>query len=240
MQEFMGNFEYKHETTEDGSPTLRLAPTWEPMHALDGAYTETLYIYAPTIADALKTKETPRILSVGLGLGYNEILTACEALKKSKNTQVFVDSYESIPELRQNFQNWIKNKEAELAPTYEKILALFAKTYSQAEESIKAYLKAQITSGKLTLHDAITPTTKFEKSQGILFDAFSSKSSPELWTEEFLNYFVETATDKTCYLSTYASKGTLHRTLRQYNFESEKRKGFGKKRESTFARREIS
>lgn len=238
MQENSTPFEFKSELTEDGSPTVRLPPTWEPMHALDGAFTETLYIYQPTVRDALKASQNTRIISIGLGLGYNEILTACECIQQNKNAHV--DSYESVPELREYFKKWINNQPNPFQDIYEKVLSLFVNSYSLNAVQVKEKLKQQIRSEQLVLHPAITPETQFERSNGIFFDAFSSKSSPELWTDEFLEHFVKTATAETCYLSTYASKGALHRTLRAHKFVSEKRAGFGKKRESTFAHRIIS
>lgn len=235
MQENTDSFQFKSELTEDGSPTVRLPPTWEPMHALDGAFTETLYIYQPTVRDALKASQNTRIISIGLGLGYNEILTACECIKQNKPTHI--DSYESVAELRDYFTQWINNEQNPFQHIYDNILTLFANSYSLNAEQVKEKLKQQLHSEQLALHAAITPQTQFQKSHGIFFDAFSHKSSPELWTEEFLEHFVKTATAETCYLSTYASKGALHRALRSHNFISEKRAGFGKKRESTFAYR---
>ncbi len=236
MQEDTGHFEYKSEHTEDGSPTLRLPPTWEPMHALDGAYTETLYIYAPTVQQALQVAHPARIISVGLGLGYNEILIAAEALKLGVGT-VRIDSYESVPELRNFFAAWIRGETSPLDFVYTAIAELYANTYERPALEFREFLKNSLQRGEFQLLPAITAKTQFQKSQGILFDAFSSKSSPELWDETFLNHFIKTAAAPTCHLSTYASKGTLHRTLRSHGFVSEKRAGFGKKRESTFAQR---
>lgn len=239
MQEYTSQFEYKSELTEDGSPTLRLPPTWEPMHALDGAYTETLYIYRPTVEQALKTAKPARIISIGLGLGYNEILVAAEALKAGAD-RVFIDSYESVPELREYFQKWICKESSPLDSIYDTIVSLYANTYGIQATSLRKFLHDKWTTEELRLYSAITPQTQFQQSQGILFDAFSSKSSPELWDEDFLNRFADTAAGPTCFLSTYASKGTLHRALRSHGFITEKRAGFGKKRESTFAQKSIN
>lgn len=240
MQEFTASFEYKAEVTGDSSPTLRLPPTWEPMHALDGAFTETQYIYAPTVAAALDTTPEPRILSVGLGLGYNEILIACEALVKNK-PKVHIDSYESVDALRIFFRDWILQPDAipeDIARIYNQILGLYCEKYDLKSKSVTDFLKSLLQNHQLQLLGAISAETAFTPSQGILFDAFSSKSSPELWTEEFLKLFLKKACADHCYLSTYASKGTLHRSLKLHGFTTEKKPGFGAKRESTFAQRQ--
>lgn len=232
-------FEYKTESTSDNSPTLRLPPTWEPMHALDGAFTETQYIYGPTVASALKTSTPSRLLSVGLGLGYNEVLIACEALTQ-KTTTVFIDSYESVIQLRQFFASWILQQPEvpeDMISIYDRILELYSQKYNLQQQEIHEFLAHLLTTQQLQLHEAITPQTPFTPAHGILFDAFSSKSSPELWTEDFLNSFLKTASAPTCFLSTYASKGTLHRALKNNQFSTEKKPGFGFKRESTFAQR---
>jgi hypothetical protein len=232
----MQSFEYKKEQTEDGSPTLRLGPTWEPMHALEGAFTETLYIYQPTIRNALNASETARVLSIGLGLGYNEILFACETIKMNVRGAA-IDSYESVEPLRTGFSQWIQNKPTELSSIYNDILSLYSKSYEISESTILQKLNSLYDTGTLRLYPTIDNTTPFQKSQGILFDAFSSKSSPELWTEEFLNSFLTIAADNVCFFSTYASQGNLNRALKNHNFNVEKKAGFGKKRESTFAQK---
>lgn len=236
MQEYTPQFEYKSETTEDGSPTLRLPPTWEPMHALDGAFTETLYIYAPTVDLALKSAVPARILSVGLGLGYNEMLIGAEALKANVDS-VYIDSYESVPELRQYFSSWLRDGDSPLNPTYDAIAEYYSKHYNIPTSRLRAFLLLAHEAQALRVHEAINGETQFKSSHGILFDAFSGNSSPELWDETFLNRFLNMAAAPTCFLSTYASKGSLHRALKSNGFNTEKRAGFGKKRESTLAHR---
>ncbi|MCB9072038.1 MAG: hypothetical protein H6623_00330 [Bdellovibrionaceae bacterium] len=230
----MQTFEFRREITGDGSPTLRLPPTWEPMHALEGAFTETLYIYQPTIAQALEIVKCPRILSIGLGLGYNEILTVCEALKADR-LHLFLDSYESVEQLQTQFTSWIYDSPSLLTDIYDDIAQRFANHYQIDPQQIKKILQHWLNEKQLVLHSAITATSRFQTSHGILFDAFSSKSSPELWTEDFLDSFLTFTKETPCFLSTYACKGNLTRALRKHGFSVEKRAGFGKKRESTFA-----
>lgn len=96
------------EKTQDGSPTLRRHEptrsdfqTGESMHHSGGAWEETLYIYKPVIE---KIKEwnisKPAFLSVGLGLGYVELMIAKEFVG---NSDVRISSYEIVPELKEYF-----------------------------------------------------------------------------------------------------------------------------------------
>jgi hypothetical protein len=73
--------------TADGSLTACFGEG-ETMHSLRGAFNETVYIYG-TALDRARSAATrssqlsfsPRTLSLGLGLGYVEILSAAYALK---------------------------------------------------------------------------------------------------------------------------------------------------------------
>ena len=53
--------EYKHFVTADGSPTLSLPPTWERMHAEEGAFTERQIIYQPLVENAFDTIKEPKM-----------------------------------------------------------------------------------------------------------------------------------------------------------------------------------
>lgn len=228
--------QYRHITTEDGSPSLSLPPTWEPMHSLEGAFSETLYIYQPTVEAALKNAIKPVFLSVGLGLGYNEILIACETLQH-KRKELKIYSYESENFLIYNFMNWIKGQpsESDLLEVYDRILQRFSECYKLPTSAIKMTLLEWLETNQLKLNNSLSEETTLVPANAILFDAFSSKTTASLWTQDFLNYFFTQSTGDPCYLSTYACTGELKRTLEKYGFEVEKRKGFGKKRQSTFA-----
>ncbi|MNL45541.1 bifunctional tRNA (mnm(5)s(2)U34)-methyltransferase/FAD-dependent cmnm(5)s(2)U34 oxidoreductase [compost metagenome] len=71
---------------------------------------------------------------------------------------------------------------------------------------------------------------------GILYDAFSSKTTPHLWEEEFLKSFFQCAAADAM-VSTYACKATLKRALKDSGFEVIVREGFLGKRNSTLALR---
>ena len=219
--------------TEDGSPTMGLAPTWEPMHARDGAFTETLYIYQPTAERALQHVDQPEFLSLGLGLGYNEMLIVFECLKM-KREPAKIHSYEKMDFLIENFSAWIRGEDAPLSEIYNQILALYSDKYRIPAENARVLLKKLLVDGRLLLNGPFTEATPVPPCHGVFFDAFSSKTSPDLWTPAFLqNFFSHTAS--ICFISTYACTGELKRTLRANGFTLAIQKGFGKKRHSTFA-----
>jgi hypothetical protein len=224
---------FKRHITEDGSPTMSLSPTWEPMHALDGAFTETIYIYQPTAEKALQMVTAPRFLSMGLGLGYNEMLVAFECLKAGQTPEK-IYSYEKMDFLIEHFRRWLLGEATELSDIYDLILQFFCTKYGREETEARSFLKRLLTEDRLELHGPFDEKTPVPACHGIFFDAFSSKTSPDLWTPEFLeNFFSQTA--QPCFISTYACKGTLKRALKANGFILDIQKGFGKKRQSTFA-----
>lgn len=231
-------FEYKTVVTGDGSPTLSLGPTWEHMHALEGAFTETQYIYQPTIEKAFKAVPNPVFLSLGLGLGYNELLIAFEALKNNQTPEL-IASYESVVPLRELFQDWLENKKNPLSPVYDQITELYAGKYGIASADAKELLLKLLHNGKLKLLGAVENET-LPASHAILFDAFSHKTSPELWTQEFLDAFFKKSSAEPCFISTYACNGGLKRALRANSFTLAVQPGFGRKRHSMFAHKILS
>lgn len=225
--------EYKRITTGDNSPTLALPPTWEPMHALEGAFTETLYIYQPTVERALAQIPNPHLISVGLGLGYNELLISAESLKQKKSVGGIL-SYEAVSFLTENFTMWLNGATPALSDIYDDILNLFAKKYELNAFDIKTNLSNLLKEGTFKVLGPME-SSPHERSHAILFDAFSKKTSPELWDETFLENFFSTATQPTCFLSTYACSGVLKRSLVKNGFTLNIIKGYAKKKESTFA-----
>lgn len=229
-------FEYKQVVTGDGSPTLSLGPTWEHMHALEGAFTETQYIYQPTVAKAFQAAAEPVILSLGLGLAYNEMLAGFEAAKSGR-MPASVSSYESVTGLREAFSDWLRDRPSALADIYTRILFLYEEKYGGNAARVKNLLSDWFAEGKLRLLGPVENEAVLPASNAVLFDPFSSKTSPELWTEEFLDSFFNKASARTCFVSTYACKGELKRALRKNGFTLSIQKGFGKKRHSIFAER---
>ena len=108
-------------TTADGSPTLRFrldngASESEAMHSLKGALSETQYIYGTAMELALAQGFAPKILSLGLGIGYVEILAAAVICKHAQHhpdvlEQVYGESFELDADLRQYFLLWATCKD---------------------------------------------------------------------------------------------------------------------------------
>ncbi len=228
------------EPTDDSSFTMRFIDTEtgtasECMHSLRGAFSETDYIYGHAIRSVFSLGLKPHFLSVGLGLGYCEILLAALMLQAGVGVSV-VESFESDARLRVQFSNWMSACDVPHA---------FQKVYDQTLKSSAVLCGVDETQARrllsaIRLRDSLTADTLFDqKFSCIFFDAFSSKSSPELWTQEFLENFFTRACAPSCIFSTYACTGVLKRALRNSGFDVEIRPGFSSKRDSTFAIRQV-
>ncbi len=220
----------------------------ETMHSLRGAFNETVYIYGTALDRARMNLDgvsvtsrgvfTPRTLSLGLGLGYVEILSAAYALKNGATPRG--ESFESVDDLTASFRAWIDGSPEVLVPhsLYEDVARRTSELTGVSVTAIREVLKTAIGKNDWRLSPAMTTATVFSESfQCVAFDAFSSKSTPELWTREFLDQFLKTACGEKCILSTYACTGHLKRALKEAGFTLEIREGYASKRDSTLATR---
>lgn len=226
--------------TADGSPSIdyfQSSDKSESMHNRKGAFSETLYIYLSALQKAHENQLPLSVLSVGLGLGYNEILTAafCE---KYKIKETYLESFESLHELRTPFTAWVEGRSTDDSwfEAYDKICDMTALHFNIPPSTIKDRLLNWKNNSCWLLRNTLENETSFTTPFSvILFDAYSSNTSPQLWDDEFFEQFLPKATRKNCIFSTYAAKGTLNRALKKFGFSIEKREGFGGKRQSTFA-----
>lgn len=222
--------------TADGSPSLR--GETEPMHHLGGAYSETQYIYGEALRRLAEHKELVswNVLVVGLGLGYIELLSVAEALKHQKKIHLL--TYEIEAELVDLFIHWLKGDVEN--KVYDQMLNFFKEdypAYDLKKELFEIYLQGEWEI-RGALDSSSLPSPKY---QLILFDAFSGKTTPNLWTEDFLNVFLMKTVGSSlpAVFSTYACTGVLKRVLHQAGFKVEKRRGFLGKRNSTLAYKQV-
>lgn len=229
---------FEVEITGDGSPSLRLCQgqdKGEAMHHSGGAAEETELIYGRIIHRCFESIDRPHFISVGLGLGYVELTVAREALLKN-NSSFSMDSFELVPELRESFKSWLKGERLseEVGDVYTQVLKYILKETSLSPEDVKKFLYGKYQSQHWALQGPLDHKSTFiSKAHGVLFDAFSAKTTPELWSEEFLVDFFKKTTAENSLVSTYASRATLKRALKAADFLVETREGFKGKRNST-------
>jgi tRNA 5-methylaminomethyl-2-thiouridine biosynthesis bifunctional protein len=231
--------------TADGSPSLSIADHTgyvEKMHHSGGALSESLYIYGDALDEVLKRKWPLRVVSVGLGLGYNELIMAAKAVRHHiQPDQAALFSFEVEPVLVDQFKNWVLTGVSELTHLYEKILAPLSAQANVTGHDILSWLRAAQAESAWHIRRTFPgDAADVKQITCILYDAFSNKMSPELWSESVLNDAIESMSASNCILATYACTGSLKRALKHSKFERWDRRGFAGKRESTFAVREIA
>lgn len=242
--------------TADGSYSLRYSnpahPLTEPMHSSKGAWSETLTIYEPALRMAIAETRAGlplRIASIGLGLGYNEILSVGLWLQAGLSLHdLQLLSFESSHDLIEAFCAFfagLKASEAagvkQLFPVYDDICGRVSQHCAIDESVLKRSLESLINCHDLCFYGELN-TAQLDGldvgtsgSQCVLFDAFSPDSSPDLWAEDFLDLLIARLAGPSCVWVSYASRTVLKRALQRAHFRLEKRPGFAGKRESTLA-----
>jgi tRNA U34 5-methylaminomethyl-2-thiouridine-forming methyltransferase MnmC len=224
--------------TADGSPTLKFFRAdgyVEKMHHAGGAVSESVYIYVEALQCQLRLKRTPKVLAVGLGLGYNELLTLAELLK-TDTVDFKIWSFESLEPLRTGFNQWALGT---LTGEYAGVLNQTAKSVAEIMkvplDDLKRTLKQSLDSGKLELRGSFPAEATNIKANVVYYDAYSRKMDEALWDEDTLVNSLSTTLSEDCVFASYAANGNLTRSLKRLGFRLCMKTGFKGKRESTIA-----
>ncbi|MBO9665204.1 MAG: hypothetical protein J7501_00120 [Bdellovibrio sp.] len=227
---------FEIEITRDESPTLRLLesvdptkPNGESMHHSGGANTETNMIYGEPAAMILGKVKDPHFMIVGLGLGYIEMNIAREALRLGK-TVGLITSFEALPDLRQFFYLWLHDRFEEIHPevvaTYNAVLKCVLMKSEVSAVQVKDFLRGHFKSLE-DIDGALDQNVVFKtRYHAIMYDAFSAKTSPHLWEEEFLTQLLRVGASEPSLLTTYSCRSSLKRALKNQGFELPAREGF--------------
>jgi len=207
--------EHKIIDTGDGSKTLFIPDMDEQYHSVNGALTESEYVFMDKGFNHHKS-ELPKIFEVGFGTGLNALLTAVWAEKlKRKTTFVSIEKYpldtETIKAL--DYGRHI-SKEAQLL--YQKI---HEATWEQ-ESKISEYF--QLTKIKA---DLITCDPNFNEYFDIIyFDAFGPDKQPTMWNAEIFKKIYDITAENGVFV-TYSAKGSVRRQLQDCGFVMERLPG---------------
>lgn len=246
--------------TSDGSPSLRPASSHkiesnEMMHSVHGAAEESLYIYGAPVAEVLKITEPDSSIDiqiVGLGVGYIEMCIAAQLVRAYGNdipAGIHLTSYENSKALLKSFEQWLEQGAKTLPCLKEEIdsigsLRNFA-CQMIAEKTETKPLELKNTLGKfyennrLHLRESLSDKSKQMQRNSnhkvVLFDAYSAKTSPELWTTEVFQPLVQSENSDSALFCTYACNRNIKSLLTSLGFDLKKRDGFAAKRHSTLA-----
>lgn len=246
--------QYQLYSTEDGSPTLITtyeSGVIEKMHHFKGALTESFYIYAPAVKWCLDHQIRPHVMSLGLGLGYNELISVGVALQHQLSNAATVHgtgygefqnfkmtTFEIDPLLRDEFVMWLTGQSSQWSSAYDAIETGVSTQLGLKEGILKAQLCALYQGQNWKLLGGFPEAQVSDDPYSVvLYDAFSAKMDSPLWNEDFLKSFILNHVAPSGVWATYASTGNLKRSLKLSGFTLSKKEGFGGKKESTFATR---
>ncbi|KAF0237024.1 MAG: hypothetical protein FD181_2225 [Prolixibacteraceae bacterium] len=202
-------------TTSDGSHTLYLPEINEQYHSINGAITESEYVYI-NMGFNYSPGKNPRVFEVGFGTGLNCLLTALQAEKSKRPT-----NYISIE------KNPLEKKIIEKL-NYGNLISLEAQSVFHKIHDCKwnefvpvtEYFNLHKTEGDLIDID-LHP---FENCDVIYFDAFAPDKQPELWTPDIFRKIYRIILPGGL-LVTYSAKGEVRRQLATCGFEMERLPG---------------
>ncbi len=202
---------YKVIETSDGSSSVFDSQFGENFHSTHGAIAESMHVFIQNGLKLINSNEI-KILEIGFGTGLNCLLTI---LNKEESQNVIYHTLEKFP---------LNNEHISLL-NYSKLLNITSELFqkiSNAEWGIGCDIADKFHLKKINID--LLEFNSEELYDIIYFDAFSTNTQPELWTNEiFAKMFFNLKTNRI--LTTYSAKGDVKRALRNAGFEVFRIKG---------------
>ena len=201
--------------TSDGSHTIFIPEMNEQYHSVNGAITESKYVYIEKGFNFYPTKNVA-VFEIGFGTGLNCLLTALQAEQEKRQTvYVAIEKFPLDKSMTKQL-NYGSLISSEAQFYFEKIHdCAWNKTVEITEYFSLKKIKADL-------------TDYFFEEQGkfnvIYFDAFGPDKQPEMWTPLIFNK-ISGATAIGGVLVTYSAKGEVRRQLSASGFEMERLPG---------------
>jgi tRNA U34 5-methylaminomethyl-2-thiouridine-forming methyltransferase MnmC len=201
--------------TSDGSHTIYLPEMDEQYHSVNGAITESNYVYIEKGYN-FSNLTNLTVFEIGFGTGLNCLLTAIEAEKKQKITlYLSIEKYPLSKEITNqlNFGKLIS----------EDAQVLFTKIHDcpwNKMIKISDHFYVHKISADLINYNF----ENFEKCDVIFFDAFGPDKQPEMWTPDIFRK-ISSITSYNGILVTYSAKGEVRRQFSACGFEMERLPG---------------
>ncbi|WP_321348929.1 tRNA (5-methylaminomethyl-2-thiouridine)(34)-methyltransferase MnmD [uncultured Draconibacterium sp.] len=213
--------------TGDGSKTLFIAEMDEQYHSVNGAITESEFVY---LNNGFRHNQAPNpiVLEIGFGTGLNALLTAIEAEKTHrKTTYITLEKFPVKPEEIQQL-----NYGSLISEQAEKIYSALHKKEWNLKSKISPYFDILKLKTDLTQFDFNDiPTVDV-----VYFDAFGPDKQPEMWDEEIFRKLFSIS-NQNANLVTYSAKGEIRRRMERSGYISERLPGPPGKRQMLRATR---
>lgn len=196
--------------TEDGSESLFSEIFNESYHSINGAMSESMYVFIGAGLNFIPKKEIS-IFEVGFGSGLNALLTYDAAEKR--NLEIDYTSIEFYPVEKELYEKIVVEK--------KELFLLLHESKWNAEIKISAFFRLT------KINDNFTNYNHQKKYDLVYFDAFSFDKQPEMWSEEvFVKLFANMNANGI--LVTYSAKGIVKQNLKKAGFEVQRLPGYKK------------
>ena len=211
-------------TTSDGSKTLYINDLNENYHSHHGALQEAKHVFIDNGYNLVYDCEI-NILELGLGTGLNVLVTIDEFMKTDKNHIVHYFTIEKYPVNEQEV------KELDYASIFEKreMVQINQRIHScNGNETIEIVPNFFLTKYHCDFFEL--DRIEIPKINLVYFDCFGARVQPDLWDKPLFK-MVANKMKVGGLLTTYSSKGSVRRILKELNFNVEKKAGPPGKRE---------
>lgn len=201
--------------TADGSKTLFIPEMNEQYHSVNGAKTESEYVFLEKGYRA-HSSISPTVFEVGFGTGLNALLTLLDSEKEKRKTR-----YISIEKYPVNEKEVLAlDYGSAISKDYEKFFVDLHQSPWNTEFDISEYFS--LFKIKKDLSNFIFPDDL--KIDVVFFDAFGPDKQPEMWKNDiFLKIFH--ACNRDAIFVTYSAKGEIRRMLAACGFSMERLPG---------------
>ena len=211
-------------TTSDGSKTLYINSLNENYHSHHGALNEARHVFIENGLYLVNDYEI-NILELGFGTGLNVLVTFDAFLKSDKNHIINYYSLEKYPitseEIEElNYDSLFENEE--VRELYQKI---HAADWNSLQEIAPQFNLMKIEDDFFELKNIQLPPINL-----VYFDCFGARVQPDLWEKPLFEIVTEKMKEDGL-LTTYSSKGSVRRILKELGFEVQKKPGPPGKRE---------
>ncbi len=198
-------------TTADGSKTLYSEKFGQHYHSVFGAETESLEVFIQLgLLEATRKFKEINLFELGFGSGLNAQLSARFA--QEKGILVKYTGIEAYPV-----------EEAFTSSLPEETAALHALSWNEPHQ-INPWFRFR------KIETFLEEFSSEERFNLVYFDAFAPESQPELWTVEVFEKMAGLMVEEGV-LTTYCSKVSVQRNMREAGFKVEKHPGPPHKRE---------
>ena len=215
-------------TTQDGSKTLYIKDLNENYHSHHGALQEANHVFIKNGLNLVNYYEI-NILELGFGTGLNALVTINDFLKNDKNHVINYFTVEKYPvniEEVSELDYGSSFEHPEIKDFYEK---LHQCPWNEKTEILSGFFFTKFQCDFFDIENLVLP-----KINLVYYDCFGARVQPDLWEDKIFKIVSDTMENEGL-ITTYSSKGSVRRILKELNFEVEKKPGPPGKREMMIA-----